>query len=124
MAFPTLKPTSRSFDPGNWPVKTFRSQSGAEVRILYGSARVDLQLELSYDNITDSQAEEFLTHFDETLGTFRTFQVPSAVRTGWSGTADSLDVSGSQAWRYSDSPKVTAIRPGVSSVQVKLVGVL
>lgn len=124
MAFPTLKPTSRSFDPGDWPIKTFRSQSGAEVRILYGSARTDMQLELTYDNITDTEADQFLTHYNETIGTLRTFQLPSTTRAGWSGAAGSLDVSGAQAWRYNESPKVTAVRPGFSSVQVRLVGVL
>ena len=124
MAFPTLKPTSRSFDPGNWPIKTFQSQSGAEVRILYGSARTNMELELTYDNIADAQADQFLTHYSETIGTLRTFQLPSATRAGWSGTAQSLDVPHSHAWRYSESPKVTAVRPGFSSVRVKLVGVL
>jgi hypothetical protein len=36
MAFPTLTPTSREFTPGAWPIKNYNSQSGAEIRILYG----------------------------------------------------------------------------------------
>lgn len=124
MAFPSLKPTARSFDPGDWPIKVFRAQSGVEVRILYGSARTNVQLELTYDNVSDTQAEQFLTHYNETIGTLRTFRLPTATNAGWTGTAASLDVPAAQAWRYSDSPKVTAVRPGFSSVQVKLVGVL
>ena len=38
MAFPTLQPTSRDFSPGYWPIKRYNSQSGAEVRILYGGS--------------------------------------------------------------------------------------
>jgi hypothetical protein len=124
MTFPALAPTARSFDPGNWPIKTFKARSGSEVRILYGSARTDLQLELSYDNITDSQAQQFLTHYDQTIGTLRTFQLPEQVRTGWTGTNASLDARSPQAWRYSESPKVTAIRPNRSSVKVNLIGVI
>ena len=124
MAYPTLQPTSREFDPGSYPVKTFRSQSGAESRILYGSKRVDQALALTYANITDSQAEQFVTHFDEVLGGFQTFALPSAVRAGWAANSTTLDAVAGAAWRYDAPPQITSIKPGVSTVQVKLVGVL
>ena len=124
MAFPSLNPTARSFDPGDWPVKTFRAQSGAEIRILYGSVRTGMQLDLSYDNMTDSEAEQFLTHYNETIGTLRTFQLPQQTRAGWAGTDAILDVAATQAWRYAESPKITAVRPGRSSVTVGLVAVI
>lgn len=124
MAFPSLKPTGRNFNPGDYPIKTFRSQSGSETRILYGSQRTNMSLELNYDNITDTNANLFLTHFDEVKGTFQTFSVPAAVRSGWGANSTALDVSGANAWRYAEAPQVTAVRPGVSSVQVKLIGVL
>jgi hypothetical protein len=76
MAYPALRPTSRDFDPGSYPVKSFRAQSGAEVRILYGSRRTDQALTLAYDNIPDSDAQQFVTHFDEVFGTFSTFALP------------------------------------------------
>ena len=124
MAYPTLQPTGRDFDPGSYPVKTFKSQSGAESRILYGSKRVDQQLALTYDNITDSQAEQFVTHFDEVRGSYETFTLPSAVRAGWAASAATIDAVTGAAWRYDAPPTITSIKPGVSSVQVKLVGVL
>ena len=124
MAYPTLQPTGRSFDPGAYPVKTFKAQSGAESRILYGSKRVDQQLALTYDNITDSQAEQFVAHFDEVRGSFETFTLPSAVRAGWAASAATIDAVSGAAWRYDAPPTITSTKPGVSSVQVKLVGVL
>ena len=63
MAFPSLTPSSRAFSPGNFPVKTFRAQSGAETRILYGSKRTGMGMSLTYKNVTDSQAEQFLDHY-------------------------------------------------------------
>ena len=93
MAFPSLVPTRRGFDAGNYPVKTFKAQSGAEVRILYGSKRTGMQIELGYENIPDTQADDFVTHFDEVLGTYNTFSLPSAVTTGWSGAVSALDAS-------------------------------
>lgn len=124
MAFPSLTPTSRNFNPGDYPIKQFRSQSGAEVRILYGDARTGMTLELSYDNITDTSADLFLTHYNEVKGTYNTFTIPAAVKTGWSGNSSSIDVSGLNAWRYADAPAITAVRPGRSSVRVQLIGVL
>lgn len=83
-----------------------------------------MTIELSYENITDSQAETFLTHYNETLGTLRTFTLPTETRAGWSGTAGSINVPSGNAWRYSKAPALTAVRPGVSTVTVSLVGVL
>jgi hypothetical protein len=124
MTFPALNPTSRQFSPGDWPVKTYKAQSGAEVRILYGNRRTEMKLELTYDNITDTQANQFLTHFDSVLGTFQTFVLSSAAKIGWGSTASSIDVSTGANWRYASEPQITAIRPGISSVRVNLIGVL
>lgn len=124
MAFPALAPTSRNFNPGDYPIRQFRSQSGAEVRILYGDSRTGMTLELSYDNISDANAELFLQHYSDTKGTYDTFTLPDEAKTGWSGSSGAIDVSGVNAWRYAEPPAVTAIRPGRSSVRVQLVGVL
>lgn len=125
MAFPTLTPSSRAFDPGDWPVKTFRSQNGAETRILYGSNRTGMTLQLSYDNITDANAELFLDHYNEMQGTYTTFLLVSGTRSGWTGNLDALGANAwGNAWRYAEPPQVQSVRPGISSVQVKLIGVL
>lgn len=124
MAYPTLKPTGRQFSAGDYPVKTVRSQSGVETRILYGSQRTGMALELSYQNITDSQAELFSSHYDEVFGSYNTFRLPSEVRSGWAASSATLDAVGGNAWRYDSPPAITSIKPGISTVQVKLVGVL
>lgn len=124
MAFPEIAPTSRSFDPGDFPSKTYNSQSGSEIRILYGSQRTKMKLSLGYENITDANADLFLTHYESVNGTFSTFELPSAVFSGWSGLASSLDASGSNSWRYEQPPQVASVRPGLSSVTISLIGVL
>ena len=90
MAFPILKPSSRTYDPGTYPVKTFRAQNGQETRILYGSERTDVKLSLSYANIGDPNAELFLDHYDEVQGTFQTFDLPGQALGGWDGNDDAL----------------------------------
>lgn len=90
MAFPILKPSSRSYDPGTYPVKVFKAQNGQETRILYGSERTEVKLSLSYANIGDANAEQFLDHYDQVQGTFSTFDLPDNALAGWSSNTDAL----------------------------------
>jgi len=124
MAFPNLVPTSRVFDAGEYPIKNFRSQSGVEIRILYGSQRTGMKLELSYDNIADGDAQAFIDHYDEVNGSYGTFTIPSITKNGWTGSASTIDVATGNSWRYEGAPQISSVKPGRSSVQVQLVGVL
>jgi len=132
--FPTVVPTSRSFQPGDWPIKRFTSQNGSEVRILRGNSRLNSQLELTYDNISDTEAEKFLTHYREVQGTFKTWYFPPAPSDGtfvaafkgWGGSSvTELETSPwGMAWRYAEPPQVTQIKRGISNVRLRLTGVL
>ena len=124
MAFPAYAPTARSFNAGDYAYKTFQAQSGKEVRILYGDKRTGMTLDLSYDNIADSKADDFIAHYDEVKGGFTSFTLPDAFRSGWSGDAAAIDAATGNQWRYSEPPTITSVRPGISSVTVRLVGVL
>jgi|TARA_B100000073_G_scaffold138573_1_gene113861 hypothetical protein len=132
MPFPTsLKPTSRTFGAGEYPVKAFRAQNGTEVRILYGSRRTNMKLSLTYENISDANAELFVTHYDEMKGSLHTFGVASpddlagGAKTGWSGTPGTLGASSQGAsYRYEGAPQITQVRSGISTVTVNLIGVL
>jgi hypothetical protein len=127
MAFPSLVPTSRSFESGDYPVKTFKAQNGKEHRILYGSNRTNIKLSLSYANITDANAELFLDHFDEMQGTFQTFTIGGLEesRGGWKGNKDAIGAqTHGNNYRYESPPKLAQVRPGISTVTVNLIGVL
>ena len=126
MAFPALVPTSRSFESGKYPVKTFKAQNGKEHRILYGSNRTNMKLSLSYANITDANAELFLDHYDEVQGTFQTFSVgQEAGKGGWKGNQDAIGaVTHGNTYRYESAPQLVQVRPGISTVTVNLIGVL
>ena len=123
MAFPSLVPSSRTFDPGNFPVKVYQSQDGAEVRLLYGDKRVGMRLQLQYQNIPDSSADDFIAHFHAMKGTFTRFTVGSQVNGGFSGSSSLLSAVpyGSQ-WRYESAPQLQSVYPGVSTVSVSLIG--
>ena len=125
MAFPDLKPNKRSFSPGDFPVKKFRAQSGEETRVLYASNRTRMTMSLTYQNITDAQAEEFLDHYHEMKGTYTTFTVAAETKAGWSGNGDAIGAGEwDNAYRYSGPPKLTQVKNGVSTIQVNLIGVL
>ena len=85
-----------------------------------------MRLALSYKNISDANAELFLDHFDDMKGTYTTFTIPlPGARSGWEGNADALGANDSgNAYRYASPPKVTQVKPGISNVQVNLIGVL
>ena len=123
MPFPTFAPSARNYQAGDWPVRTYSALSGAEVRIRYGNTRTGAKLSLSYSNITDSEAQQFLSHYNETEGTFRRFSLPTTALAGWRGSTSALSPGGSgAAYRYAGPPQITNVRPGVSNVSVELIG--
>ena len=123
MRYPSLKPTSRNYEHGDWANKRFNSVSGAEVRIRYGDKRYNAQLSLTYSNIPDEEAIEFLVHYHDQYGTYRTFALPTAVLAGWSAGSYIPNQSVMQ-FRYAESPRISAVRPGISTVSVNLTGVV
>ena len=125
-----LVPSARTFESGNYPVKTYRAENGAEHRILYGSKRTNMKLSLTYTNIADIDAELFLNHYDTVQGTFKTFDVGSVngvspTRGGWEGNKEALGAeTHGNSYRYEGPPQLTQVRPGISTVTVNLIGVL
>ena len=87
MDFPSFVPSSRNYNLGDYAVRTFRAQSGAESRILYGDSRFGTTLELQYQNIADKNAETFMVHYENMKGTFKTFPITAGVMGGWDGLA-------------------------------------
>ena len=62
-AFPSIKPTSRSYTPGNYPSTNFESLDGTKTHIRYGNKRVNATLSLGFSNITDAQAFQILENY-------------------------------------------------------------
>jgi len=137
MTFPITKtnggdlvPSARSFESGDYPVKTYKAQNGAEHRILYGSNRTNMKLSLTYANIQDADAELFLDHYDLVQGTFQTFALGNIngfnpTRGGWEGNNDALGAqTHGNNYRYEGPPQVAQVASGRSTVTVNLIGVL
>ena len=128
-AFPVLVPSGRSFNAGNFPVKTYAAQDGGEVRILYGNKRVGMTLQLTYQNIADASAKNFIEHFHEMKGTYTRFTIGTKSRDGWGSDDNSDDkwlgaVEWGSQWRYAQSPQLQSVYPGISTVTVNLIAAL
>ena len=123
MSYPSLSPSSRAYDPGDWANKRYNSVSGAEVRIRYGDKRYNAKLSLTYSNITDEKASEFLAHYDAQFGTYKKFVLPTEVLAGWDA-ANYIPNQSVMQFRYEQAPRIDAVRPGISTVSVNLTGVV
>jgi len=135
--FPNIKPSSRSYTPGNYPQTEFIAQNGAKTVIRYGNKKVDAKLTLGFTNITDSQANEILNTYDNVNSDYDFIHFPSTSAlagivtpiTFDSTLRDKMgerDSSGNTLLRYrfDGPPTVTSVRPGRSNVQCKFVACL
>ena len=126
VAFPALVPSGRRYNPGKYPQGEFKALNGATTTLRYGNRRYDAELELTFQNITDSNAALLLALYEQTTVTddWITF-TPADGAAGASAELASYlrEVGGSGLrWRFSDPPSVDSVVPGRSSVQCSFVG--
>ena len=126
--FPTVKPTSRSYNPGNYPQNTFEAQNGAKTIIRYSQKRVNATLTLGFSNISDADAALILANYEDVNSDWDYVTFDRGYAT--SGVTDTsllayLKESGSSLkWRYSAPPSVTSSFKGKSNVSCSFVACL
>lgn len=123
--FPKIKPSSRSFKPGQFPVKVYRAASGATVKRAFGNRAFGYQLEVEFENILDSVALQIIDHYNSTKGGFERFTLPADLFVGMSAALTATIQSPTQIkWEYAEAPDVKSVILGRSSVSVNFVGEL
>ena len=126
--FPSIKPSERTYSPGEYPQTTFEAQNGAKSVIRYGNKRVNAQLSLSFNNITDAQASDILANYKEVNSDwdYVVFNQGSGLTGIKSTDLENYvnEVSSGLRWRFSGPPKVTSVQPGISNVSCSFVGCL
>lgn len=127
---PNIAPTSRAFSPPRWPTSSTRSQSGVNTLRLWGSQPSQAALSLSFANIPDATAAQFAAAHRQAKGPVTELTLPSAIYEGL-GTAlateiQNLATTHGLRWFFpeNDPPRISSVKPGISSVQVNLVGEL
>ena len=137
--FPTVKPTSRSYNPGTYPSTKFESLDGTKSHLRFGNKRVNATLTLGFSNISDAEAALILENYEDVNSTWDYVTFTSS--DGVSGVSDSKEVDGqtnpasslqslvkegglSLKWRYSGPPTVTSTFKGLSNVSCSFVACL
>ena len=63
--FPDIKPSSRSFTPGDYPETIFESLDGTKTYLRFGNQAINATLSLSFSNINDTHTANILnTYFN------------------------------------------------------------
>lgn len=131
--FPPMKPSSRSFQMGELPVKTYRALSGVTVRRVFGNKQLGYTLTLEYKNIADAGGElltgtgraiDIIDHYNDAQTTAEFFDLPDKVFAGMGSDLESRTQQpySDIKWRYAEPPKIKSVIAGVSTVSVKLIG--
>lgn len=123
--FPPIKPTTRAFKLGSFPVKTYRAMSGATVKRAFGNRATGYELQLGFDNIADDVTLQLLKHYQDTNGGFERFTLPIRLFAGVSlDLQQYIRTPASIKWEYAGPPEVESVYTGRSRVSITLLGEL
>jgi len=123
--FPRIKPTTRAFKLGSFPVKVYRALSGATVKRAFGNRATGFELQLGFDNIPDATTEQLLAHYNASQGGFDRFTLPADLFAGMTtGLRGYIQAPTSIRWEYAGPPEVESVFIGRSRVSITLLGEL
>jgi len=126
--FPNIKPSGRSYTPGEFPQTQFQALNGATTVVRFSNRRVNSTLQLSFDNISDADAADILDHYTSVNDDwdYATFTSNNGSAGADDDLVDYIQESGGSGlrWRYSGPPSVSSVRPGRSTVQCSFTGFL
>lgn len=121
--FPALVPTARSFKPGEYPIRTYRSQSGVVSKRIYGNKSSNYELKLTFDNVDDEIARTIVDHYNVVAPQLEGFNLPNAVFGGMgSGLQARIQAPSNIKWSYASAPEIRSVFADVSSIDVTLIG--
>lgn len=123
--FPSIRPSGRSYSPGQFPTKTYRGLSGATVKRVFGNRSFGHLIDLQFENISDTNTKAILDHYYGQYGTYERFTLPDEVFSGISAALrDILKTPTNILWEYAEPPQVESVITGRSTVTVRLIGEL
>lgn len=123
--FPSIRPTGRSYAPGQFPIKTYRSLTGATVKRIFGNRSFGHSIELQFENIADATTKQILDHYYGQYGSYNRFNLPDTVFSGASSDLKGILQSPTNIlWEYAEAPQVESVFNGRSTVTVRLIGEL
>ena len=118
--FPSLEPETRALVYGNYPQNVHTGLSGVNVRFRLANKRVEQRLTITYEYLTETQAQSLLTHYNTQNGSIEPFDLSSSV---WAGYSTPPVSSSNYKWRYVSSFQISLSSPNRYSTSIELISV-
>ena len=119
--FPSLTPTTRLYTQGDFPSAIQSSSSGATTGFRRGNRRINQTLQLTFDNLTETQVNLIRTHYDGQNGSFEIFYLSSSTWNGY--TTPPVALVSDFAWLYATPPTISDGITSKWNVEIELVSV-
>lgn len=121
-ALPGIVPTARSYTMGRWPQGRMKMRNGRTVRWGLSSRPTGDKMELAWENITYTQAEQLCRVWDLNYGIYGRLTLPAETLAGTSGGLNSflaLPFPGA-TWNFVGTPQVEAVKKGRCTVRMPI----
>ena len=119
--FPSLTPTTRLYTQGDFPSAIQASSNGATTGFRKGNRRINQTLQLTFDNLTETQVNLIRTHYDGQNGSFEIFLLDANT---WSGyTTLPVPLISDFVWLYATPPTISDGITSKWNVEVELISV-
>jgi len=120
-----IKPTNRSFSFGEYPIKSYRSISGAVVKRAFGNRAFNYSLQLEFANVSDAIVSVIFDHYHGQGGPLNGFRIPNTLLSGMDlDLIERLQQPTGILWFYKAAPEVQSIPPDLNTVSFSLIGEL
>jgi len=118
--FPSLEPETRALIYGDYPQNVHEGLSGGNVRFKVGAKRIAQRLTITYEYLTETEAQTLLTHYNGQNGSIVPFDLSSSV---WAGYSTPPVSSSSYQWRYAQSFQISISSPNRYSTSIEFISV-
>ena len=119
--FPSIVPTTRLYIPGDFPSAIQQSSNGTTTGFRRGNRRINQTLQLSFDNLTESQVTDIRNHYDGQNGSFEIFFLSSSI---WSGyNSPPVALVSDFGYLYATAPTISDGITSKWNVEIELVTV-
>ena len=120
--FPALRPTSRRYSMGAYPVTTRTGFGGGSVRFSHGDTPSGHTLELGFEDLSQAEAKLLRDHYRAQQGGFLPFSLSADACAGHTDATDL--VPSSTYWAYAQPPEETHKSGGLVDVSIQLESVI
>lgn len=116
--FPALKPATRNYTLGEYPVTEEKGFGGGSIRFKHGIYSAPHTLNLTFSPLTPAQAKLIRDHYRTQQGGFFSFSLSPEI---WAGHATSSFLQAPLIqWRYASAPQETHDARGFIEVSLTL----